>query len=119
MLQVSLRKRATNYRALLQKITYEDEASHAFSPPCIIQCTHKSPECSWNCLLRVDRRQINEALPPKSAWKVHLAPLREYTHQIHVVIHCSDSVDFAAASACVVEGAEEGEGIRIYIYIYI
>ena len=114
MLQVSFCKRTTNYRALLQKITCKDEASYEFLPPCIIQCTHKSPECSGNNLLRVDRRQINEALPPKSAWKVHLAPLREYTHQIHVVIHCSDSVDFAAAKAVVVEDAEEGEGLRIY-----
>ena len=34
-LRVSFRKRATNYRALLQKITYEDKASYESSPPCI------------------------------------------------------------------------------------
>ena len=34
-LQVSLRKRATNYRALLQKITYKGKASYACLPPCI------------------------------------------------------------------------------------
>jgi len=32
--QVSFRKRATNHRALLQKMTYKDEASYASSPPC-------------------------------------------------------------------------------------
>ena len=33
-LQVSFRKRATNNRALLRKITYKDTASYASSPPC-------------------------------------------------------------------------------------
>jgi len=34
-LQVIFRKRATNYRTLLQKMTYEDTASYGSSPPCI------------------------------------------------------------------------------------
>jgi len=34
-LQVSFHKRATNYRSLLQKMTYEDKASYASSPPCV------------------------------------------------------------------------------------
>ena len=39
LLQVSFRKRAIDYRALSQKITYIDKASHASSPPCIIICS--------------------------------------------------------------------------------
>ena len=34
-LQVSFRKRAAKKMALLRKITYEDKASCAYSPPCI------------------------------------------------------------------------------------
>ena len=34
-LQVIFRKRATNYRALVRKITYKDEAFNGSSPPCI------------------------------------------------------------------------------------
>ena len=34
-LQVIFRKRATNYRALLWKVTYEDKGSYESSPPCI------------------------------------------------------------------------------------
>jgi len=34
-LQVIFRKKATNYRALLRKITYKDEASYDATPPCI------------------------------------------------------------------------------------
>ena len=34
-LQVISRKRATNYRALLRKMTYKDKASYGSSPPCI------------------------------------------------------------------------------------
>ena len=33
-LQVIFRKRATNYRALLRKMTYEDKPSYASWPPC-------------------------------------------------------------------------------------
>jgi len=33
-LQVIFRKRATNYRALLRKMTYKDKASYGSSPPC-------------------------------------------------------------------------------------
>jgi len=35
--QVIFRKRATNYRALLRKMTYEDQVSYDSTPPCITQ----------------------------------------------------------------------------------
>jgi len=41
-LQVIRRKRATDYRALLRKMTYEDKASHDSMPPCI---------SGWDCCL--------------------------------------------------------------------
>jgi len=34
LLHVIFRKRTTNYRALLQKMTYKDKASYGSSPPC-------------------------------------------------------------------------------------
>jgi len=37
-LQVIFRERATNYRALLRKMTYKDKASYEPSPPCT-ECT--------------------------------------------------------------------------------
>jgi len=39
-LQVIFRKRATNYRAFLRKMTYEDKASYDSTPPCI--------RCVWS-----------------------------------------------------------------------
>ena len=36
-LQVIFRKRATNCKALLRKITYKDKASYVFSPPCTLR----------------------------------------------------------------------------------
>jgi len=39
-LQVIFRKRATNYRALLRKITYKDKASYGSSPPCTYTQAH-------------------------------------------------------------------------------
>ena len=37
-LQVIFRKRATEYRALLRKMTYKDKASYDSSPPCRALC---------------------------------------------------------------------------------
>jgi len=37
-LQVIFRKRTTNNRALLRKMTYQDKASYGSSPPCPIGC---------------------------------------------------------------------------------
>ena len=37
-LQVSFRKRATNYRPLLRKMTYNDKASYRSSPLCVYCC---------------------------------------------------------------------------------
>jgi len=43
-LRVSFRRRATNNRALLQKLTYEDKAFYGFSPLCV--CAHPLwPRC--------------------------------------------------------------------------
>ena len=39
-LQVILRKRATNYRALLQKMTYNSKASYRSSPPSMCEMNH-------------------------------------------------------------------------------
>jgi len=44
-LQVIVRKRATNYRALLQKMTYEDKASYESTPPCT--CMRTSHAIGW------------------------------------------------------------------------
>jgi len=41
-LQVIFRKRATNWRALLRKMTYKDKASYGSSPPCMTKVHNKS-----------------------------------------------------------------------------
>jgi len=50
-LQIISRKRATNSRALLRKMTYEYKASYGSSPPCIISqlyshCIHNTDAVS-------------------------------------------------------------------------
>ena len=40
--QVSFRKRATNYRALLREMTNKEKASYGSSPPCKLSPAHKS-----------------------------------------------------------------------------
>ena len=44
-LKVSFRKRATNYWALLRKMTYQEKASYASSQPCSTMTTSERP--SW------------------------------------------------------------------------
>jgi len=44
-LQFIFRKRATNYRALLQKMTYKDKASCGSSPPCRFCCGCVARSC--------------------------------------------------------------------------
>jgi len=46
--QVSFRKRATNYRALSQEMTYKDNASYASSPPCTTTRTHTHNKAHCN-----------------------------------------------------------------------
>ena len=46
-LQVIFRKRATNYRALLRKMTYENKASYDSTPPCI-HCTMSLKELLYS-----------------------------------------------------------------------
>jgi len=50
-LQVIFPKRATNYRALLRKITYTDKASYGSSSPCICTSTYvlSAPQLSSGC----------------------------------------------------------------------
>jgi len=50
-LQDSFRKRAANYRALLQKLTYKDKASYASLPPCMCLQTNI---CIYICVDRLD-----------------------------------------------------------------
>jgi len=46
-LQVSVRKRATNYRAPLRKMTCQDKASFASSPPCKTWDRNIRQMCIW------------------------------------------------------------------------
>jgi len=58
-LQVSFHKRATNYRALLQKMTYTDKASYESSPA----CTHIWQPFVWRLSLRTLPRGLILGLP--------------------------------------------------------
>jgi len=50
--QVFLRKRATNSRALLLKMTYQDKASHDSTPLCTLRPLRSGCDLLWNLLVR-------------------------------------------------------------------
>jgi len=58
-LQVIFRKRATNYRALWQKMTYEDKASYDSTPPCTYNArllSHMNASCHiWMSHVRYEQ----------------------------------------------------------------
>jgi len=58
-LQVIFRQRTTNYRSLLQKMTYKDKASYGSSPSCSNIC-EKSHSCVWHnsCIRASFRRAL-------------------------------------------------------------
>jgi len=63
-LDIIFRKRATNYRALLRKITHKNKASYGCLPPCSSQPTfdyHMSVvpivTCASHCLLKILKSQ--------------------------------------------------------------
>jgi len=58
-LQVTFRNRATNYRALLRKMTYKDKASYGSWPPCIKVCAissiHNKCVCNFKYIMYAHR----------------------------------------------------------------
>ena len=61
-LQVIFHKRATNYRALLHKMTYKHKASCGSSPPCILIITVFCKESKHLDTYRVARRLIGSLI---------------------------------------------------------
>ena len=59
-LQVIFRKKATNNRALLRKITCKDEASYASSPPC--------NTCTTSCMLNRKPAQHTETMDTRCVY---------------------------------------------------
>jgi len=59
-LQVIFRKRATNYRAHLRKMAYEDQAPYASTPPCNeLHCTIQQILAPYNLKMQHTRRPYN------------------------------------------------------------
>ena len=67
-LQVIFRKRATNYRALLRKMTYEDKASYDSTPP----CTKHGYRADFREMLP-GKREIQRLLPRQAIFVDQLA----------------------------------------------
>jgi len=57
-LEVIFCKRATNYRALLLKMTYDNKASYESTPPCTVYCIWRSFHCT---MWRTDQCHILHA----------------------------------------------------------
>jgi len=57
-LQISFRKKATNYRALLQKMTYKDQASCGSLPPCRSCHTYSMKKSRHTCKWAVSHLHV-------------------------------------------------------------
>jgi len=57
--QVIFHKRATKYRSLWRKMTYEDKGSYEFSPPCtVFVCVHTVVDTGWRRLVGSPELQV-------------------------------------------------------------
>ena len=82
-LQVIFRKRATNHRTLLQKMTYKDKAFYASSPPCrslLLQI--------WIAVLQRQRAAMLQHT------ETHCSTLQ------HTATHCTSANSSFTASCC-------------------
>ena len=65
-LQVIIRKRATDYRALLQKMTHKDKASYDSTPPCtcirVTTCKFYMYTCKFRSDLNLNYMYIHVGL---------------------------------------------------------
>jgi len=92
-LQVIFRKRATNYRALLRKMTYKDKASYDSTPPCTTSVI-LDVMCVFSISLRTSRAQkcVRETCIWYNTYLTHVVSLYTiymYTHSLtHTVIEC-------------------------------
>jgi len=70
-LQISFRKRATNFRALLRKITSKDKASYDSTPPCTallhVEC-HSIKSCNLKFV-----SPMSQFLSPMSQFESHMS----------------------------------------------
>ena len=91
-LQTSFRKRATNHRALLRKMTYKDKASCGSSPPCS-ELTFENCELVHWCGVRVAfvHTYIHTHVPVHTHTHthihVHIYPPTQHTTRIHAHTH--------------------------------
>ena len=83
-LQVIFRKRATNYTALLRKMTCRDKASYDSTPPCICSklCRILQNDCSGG----LERRRVtNEKLMS------HVTHMNESSTRMGLLTHMTES----------------------------
>jgi len=71
-LQVIFCKRATNYRALLRKMTCEDKASYESSPPCMRGMTYL---CAWHdsCMFVTWLIYVCDVI--RVTWRIHMCDM--------------------------------------------
>jgi len=85
-LRFSLRKRATNYRALLRKMTYKDKASYDSTPPWSIAWRAAGTTHSYVTWLIHCGRVIRDMTRPYVTWLIHICHMtHSYTSRDSLV----------------------------------
>ena len=101
-LQVIFRRRGTNYRALLQKITYTDKASYDSTPPCIESLIPKVMTRLWG----VPSCAVSRCIPQRL--KIHTIQTTQHLTTQHATYVTS------LTDMCVVTYSCAVQTLRIY-----
>jgi len=116
-LQGTFRRRTTDYRALLRKMTYEDKASYDSTPPCIF-C-----RCKWelNLPIHTCKKNTHTHVCTSTCTRTH-----RYAHvKTHMHIYmCKNTYAYLYVHICAVVTIRPWEKALLYrsfhtVYIYI
>jgi len=90
-LQGNFRKRATNYRALLQKLTHEDKASYGSEPPCT-SYTYDKVYLLQSILFHMTKYTSYLTSQKRPISKLHRNPKEPNTHPKRDLKHAPQSI---------------------------
>jgi len=115
-LQVVSHKRATNYRALLQKMTYGDKTSYGVSPPCksILDPTKRNQTYNsfvpWHCVEIAEYLELHHT---SSFWFLHV-----YIYYMYISIYTYTYIHICMC-ICIHRCIFVYTHTWIYIYIFL
>ena len=121
-MRISFSKRATNCRALLRKMTYEDKASYVSSPPCITPTRQNSKQAKTNRQTRAHPYAHASTQPTCAGWRDAQRPARVQSTSVctgQAFDEASHFDLFQPKKGCAVPCLLKFKNVSIYMYMHV